>query len=97
MYVKEQMNHSSIQVTVVTCCTLPGANVSFVDMLDGSTPKAKRRTLPQPAATLAQPEALARGAVSTMTPVEMQDLKALEIGGGGRTRTSDLRIMRPSL
>jgi len=36
VYVKEQMGHSSIQVTVDTYGHLiPGANVCFVDRLDG--------------------------------------------------------------
>jgi hypothetical protein len=40
-------------------------------------------------ATLAQPEETAK----EETPIEVADL----IGGGGWTRTNDLRIMRPSL
>jgi integrase len=38
VYVKEQMGHSSIQVTVDTYGHLvPGADVSYVDRLDGKT------------------------------------------------------------
>ena len=80
-YVKEQMGHSSIQVTVDTYGHLiPGANVSFVDKLDTAThksahnPHTANRVIPQ------------------ISP-QVIDL----VGGGGWTRTSDLRIMRPSL
>ena len=89
VYVKEQMGHSSIQVTVDTYGHLiPGANVSFVDTLDVN-PSPNPQTPPQPNATPAQPEANRETAV----PAEVRDL----IGGGGWTRTNDLRIMRPSL
>ena len=85
-YVKEQMGHSSIQVTVDTYGHLiPGANVFFVDCLDTK----KTETSPQRSATPAQPNLGRREEV----PPEVIDL----IGGGGRTRTYDLRIMRPSL
>jgi hypothetical protein len=44
VYVKEQMGHSSIQVTVDTYGHLiPGANVSFVDKLD-ELPKQEGKT-----------------------------------------------------
>jgi integrase len=87
VYVKEQMGHSSIQITVDTYGHLiPGANVSFVDRLDVDE---KDREGQQQNATQAQP-ALER---ETEIPSELLDL----IGGGGRTRTYDLRIMRPSL
>ncbi len=86
MYVKEQMGHSSIQITVDTYGHLiPGANVSFVDRLDVD----ENREGQHQNATQAQP-ALQR---ETDIPSELLDL----IGGGGRTRTYDLRIMRPSL
>ncbi len=82
-YVKEQMGHSSIQVTVDTYGHLiPGADIAWVDRLD-------TETTPQQNATPAQ-LALER---ELEIPTEVLDL----IGGGGRTRTSDLRIMRPSL
>ncbi len=87
MYVKEQMGHSSIQVTVDTYGHLiPGANISFVDRLDVDE---KDRESRQQNATQAQ-LALQK---ETEIPAEVLDL----IGGGGRTRTYDLRIMRPSL
>ncbi len=87
VYVKEQMGHSSIQVTVDTYGHLiPGANISYVDRLDAiatgnsSTQKSANRTqTPELATEQNSPQAA--------------DL----IGGGGWTRTSDLRIMRPSL
>lgn len=48
-YVKEQMGHSSIQVTVDTYGHLvPGADIAWVDKLDAAT-------RPQPAATYTQP------------------------------------------
>lgn len=49
-YVKEQMGHSSIQITVDTYGHLiPGADITWVDRLDS-------KTTPQPNATQAQPE-----------------------------------------
>ncbi|MGC1942245.1 MAG: tyrosine-type recombinase/integrase [Candidatus Acidiferrales bacterium] len=49
-YVKEQMGHSSIQVTVDTYGHLvPGADIAWVDKLDATTN-------PQPSATYTQPE-----------------------------------------
>jgi integrase len=89
VYVKEQMGHSSIQVTVDTYGHLiPGANVCFVDRLDEvAVEKAKRS--PQQSATPAQPSEM------EVPPDLLQVVD--KIGGGGRTRTYDLRIMRPSL
>ncbi len=89
VYVKEQMGHSSIQVTVDTYGHLiPGANVCFVDRLDEvSSEEEKTRT--QQSATPAQ-----QGEME-VPPDLLQVVD--EIGGGGRTRTYDLRIMRPSL
>ena len=87
VYVKEQMGHSSIQVTVDTYGHLiPGANISFVDRLD----------------TIATGNSSAqKSANRTQTPelaTEQNSPQAADlIGGGGWTRTSDLRIMRPSL
>jgi integrase len=55
VYVKEQMGHSSIQVTVdIYGHLIPGANVSFVDTLDVK-PKQDKETSPQQSATPAQP------------------------------------------
>jgi integrase len=89
VYVKEQMGHSSIQVTVDTYGHLiPGANVSFVDRLDEISGEAAQTTLH-------------RSAPGTHQEKNEQAFKMPEvadlIGGGGRTRTYDLRIMRPSL
>jgi integrase len=89
VYVKEQMGHSSIQVTVDTYGHLiPSANVSFVDKLD-ELPKQEEKT------TLHQSAPGAHQAQNEPEPeiAEVADL----IGGGGWTRTNDLRIMRPSL
>jgi integrase len=89
VYVKEQMGHSSIQVTVdIYGHLIPGATVSFVDRLDEKS-EEKTGEGQQQNATQAQPASEAETAI----PPE-----ALEfIGGGGWTRTNDLRIMRPSL
>jgi len=57
---------------------IPGANVAYVDCLDVKSEKKP----PAPA----QP----RQQVETEIPLEVVDL----IGGGGWTRTNDLRIMR---
>ncbi len=89
VYVKDQMGHSSIQVTVDTYGHLiPGANVSFVDRLDRK-PGKKTTPKPQPSATPAQPE----DAETTEVPSYVSDL----IGGGDWNRTNDLRVMSPSL
>ena len=89
VYVKEQMGHSSIQVTVdIYGHLIPSANVSFVDRLDEAV-KQEEKTTPQQNATQAQPAKSREDAI----PPELADL----VGGGGRTRTYDLRIMRPSL
>ena len=83
------MGHSSIQGTVdIYGHLIPGANVSFVDRLD-SIAEVKPETSWQQSATPAQlPQAR-----ETVVPPEVADL----IGGGEWTRTTDLRIMRPSL
>jgi integrase len=58
VYTKEQMGHSSIQVTVDTYAHLiPGADVSFVDRLDEKP--SKKRTATHRSATLAQSSAKA--------------------------------------
>ena len=47
-YVRDQMGHSSIQVTVdVYGHLVPGANISFVDRLDGATIPQQSATQPQ--------------------------------------------------
>ena len=89
VYVKEQMGHSSIQVTVdIYGHLIPGANVSFVDRLDDALEQGEKTT-PQQNATQAQPPS----ETEPTNPPEVLDF----IGGGGWTRTNDLRIMRPSL
>jgi integrase len=89
VYVKEQMGHSSIQVTVDTYGHLiPGANVSFVDKLDELQKQEEKTTLHQSAPGPHQ----AQNEIETEV-AEVADL----IGGGAWTRTTDLRIMRPSL
>jgi hypothetical protein len=89
MYVKEQMGHSSIQVTVdIYGHLIPGANVSFVDRLDEAPQECAETTPHQSAPGTHQTEKS-----ETEIPSEVADL----IGGGGWTRTNDLRIMRPSL
>jgi integrase len=88
VYVKEQMGHSSIQVTVdIYGHLIPGANVSYVDRLDSMV------TDTEMAAQISAnyPQTLDHD--NEQIPPEVIDL----IGGGGRTRTYDLRIMRPSL
>jgi len=89
VYVKDQMGHSSIQITVDTYGHLiPGANVSYIGRLDQKSAK-KTRVKRQPSATPAQPAEM----VETGIPLERIDL----IGGGGQNRTVDLRVMSPSL
>ena len=89
VYVKEQMGHSSIQVTVDTYGHLiPGANVCFVDRLD-EVAAEEVKTSPQQSAPPAQPSEM------EVPPEILQVIEST--GGGGRTRTYDLRIMRPSL
>jgi integrase len=89
VYVKEQMRHSSIQVTVdIYGHLIPGANVSFVDRLDEIVPEPAETT-PQQSATPAQLGEM------EIPPDLLQVVE--EIGGGAWTRTTDLRIMRPSL
>jgi Phage integrase family len=83
VYVKEQMGHSSIQVTVDTYGHLiPGANVNWVDRLDSETSPQQSATNPQQSI-----EKIREDALQTIE----------ENGGGAWTRTTDLRIMRPSL
>lgn len=82
-YVKEQMGHGSIQVTVDTYGHLvPGADIAWVDKLDAATD-------PQPSATQEQPD--------ENTP--SADLLQLieNVGGPARIRTLDQRIMSPML
>ncbi len=58
-YVKEQMGHSSIQVTVdIYGHLIPGADIKWIDRLDA-------KTTPKPNATQAQPEQVERDEEST--------------------------------
>src|ERR1700733_79165 len=78
VYVKEQMGHSSIQVTVdVYGHLIPGANVCFVDRLDEVSPQ-KAETTPQQSATPAQLREMD-------VPLDLLQVPDL-IGGGGWTR-----------
>jgi integrase len=89
VYVKEQMGHSSLQVTVdIYGHLIPGANVCFVDRLDAVLAE-EVRTSPRQSATPAPQREM------EIPPDLLQVVE--EFGGGGRTRTYDLRIMRPSL
>jgi integrase len=90
-YVKDQMGHSSIQVAVdIYGHLLPEANVSNGDRLDSETK-------PQDSVTPAQQEAPEELDGGEALPPEVIEIMGEEVGGGGRTRTFDLRIMRPSL
>ncbi len=89
VYVKEQMGHSSIQVTVdIYVHLIPGANVSFVDTLDVVATQDQQTSPPQSATPAQHPD-------TGSDPESLQVIE--ELGGGGWTRTNDLRIMRPSL
>ena len=82
-YVKEQMGHSSIQVTVDTYGHLiPGADIGWMDRQDSGTRL-------QLSATQAQPEA------KTEEDDSMEVLK--KISGPGWIRTTNRRIMSPLL
>ena len=86
VYVKEQMGHSAIQVTVdIYGHLIPGANLSFVDRLDEVAIDLPQTT-PQQSATPAQ-----QGDME-VPPDLLQVID--KIGGGAWTRTTDLRIMR---
>jgi hypothetical protein len=79
VYVKEQMGHSSVQVTVHPYGhLLPEANVNWAVQLDSKQARSNSQQ---------SIEKIIEDALQTIE----------EIGGGGWTRTNDLRIMRPSL
>jgi hypothetical protein len=86
---KQSVNSlSSIQVPVdIYGHLIPGANVRFVDQLDGVPVDEGKTSPPQ--------SALPRNTAKWRSHRLLQVVE--EIGGGGRTRTYDLRIMRPSL
>ena len=78
-YVKDQMGHSSIQVTVdIYGHLIPGADIAWVDRLHG-------KTSPQQNATPAQLEDMSE----TEIPQEVVD----SIGGPTRIRTWNQQIM----
>jgi integrase len=83
-YVKDQMGHSSIQVTVDTYGHLiAGADIKWIDGLD-------RKTTPQLSATPVQQEVIApdRG-----EPETLESIVAMEDSGErGRNRTFNLLI-----
>ena len=82
-YVREQMGHSSIQVTVDTYGHLiPGADIAWADKLDAATSQ-------QLSATQAQPE-------ENEPDAEVRQLLE-NVGGPARIRTLDQRIMSPLL
>jgi integrase len=84
-YVRDQMGHSSIQITVDTYGHLiPGANINWVDGLD---PK----TTPQQIATPAQLESAEIDASSFSPSQNLADARLN--GGPGRTRTYNQQIM----
>jgi len=88
-YVKEQMGHSSIQVTVdIYGHLIPGANIAWADALDSTTS-------PQQSATQTQTgKRIEIDAIEEA--VEPTDVIEL-VGGPSRTRTCDQRIMSPLL
>jgi Phage integrase family len=85
VYVKGQMGHGSIQVTVDIYghLILVRASRTWIDLM---WDWRKRRKHPQTGRKRCNRDI-------EQVPAEIADL----IGGGGRTRTYDLRIMRPSL
>jgi hypothetical protein len=83
-YVKEQMGHSSIQVTVDTYGHLvPGADIAWADKLDAAA------TTLQVSATQTQPE---ENEPNDESPQLLENT-----GGPARIRTLDQRIMSPSV
>jgi hypothetical protein len=84
-YVKDQMGHSSIQITVDTYGHLiPGANINWVDGLD-------RKTTPQQNATPAQLETEELEDADTLSS-ELIDY-AENVGGPAVIRTQNQQIM----
>ena len=85
-YVKEQMGHSSIQVTVdVYGHLVPGANIAWVDRLDAETSQQQN-------ATPAQPEAKKAPDQGKVLPPEVIDAVRDKVGERGRNRTFNLLI-----
>jgi Phage integrase family len=91
VYVKEQMGHSSIQVTVGHLWT---SDSGCQRLFRGSAGRGSSRGGKNKSATIRQSATPAQQAETKVSP----DLLQVEnIGGGAWTRTTDLRIMRPSL
>ncbi len=94
VYVKEQMGHSSIQVTVdLYGHLIPGGNKQAVDRLDTPRPKSFFEV---DSATLAQPWPEAAPAASADFPKYPGVAKGT-IGVSDGFRTRDLRIHNPAL
>ena len=84
-YVKEQMGHSSIQVTAdVYGHLIPGANISWVDRLDVES-------TPQQNATTAQLAARTTLGTGALQPLEVTDNAEKNSGERGRNELSLLR------
>jgi len=85
-YVKEQMGHSSIQVTAdVYGHLIPGANIAWVDRLD-------EETTPQPNATQAQPAAKNAEKDDAIEGGELIESERDKNGERGRNRTFNLLL-----
>jgi hypothetical protein len=82
-HVKEQMGHSSIQVTVDTYGHLiPGGNIKWIDRLDSKTSPRQNATPAQPAV---------RGQIEKLSQVTEKN------GRPGGIRTPDPRFRKPLL
>ena len=82
VYVRDQMGHSSIQVTVdIYGYLIPGANMSFVDKLDAPTSPQQSATQPQ------QRSKLESDGFAEVLPNEWL---------GGRDSNPDTQIQSPS-
>ena len=94
MYVKEQMGHCSIQVTVdLYGHLIPGGNKQAVDRLDSVV---EERIIGSKSATSLQPATMLPGPVSSdrlQSPILTR--KGVGVDDGFRTR--DLRIHNPAL
>jgi integrase len=89
-YVRDQMGHSSIQVTAdVYGHLVPGANVSWVDSLD-----AKPKPTPQKSATQAQPRPFLHRSPRRHDDGQVPDFVGDGSGERGRNRTFNLLIKR---
>ena len=90
VYVKDQMGHSSIQVTVdLYGHLIPGRNKQAVDRLDTPVLQPNSATSAQPAATFAEPKS------SDLLMPQGVMMRGYGVDDGFRTR--DLRIHNPAL